>query len=82
MSEFENAKDDETDARQLAAERCLDALRLMKVDRRISDLTSEIAAAERNGELDRRDQLATKHLELARRRNTLLPRAEAMRSGE
>lgn len=81
MSEFENAKDDESAARQLAAERCLDALRLMRVDRRISDLTSEIAAAERNGELDRRDQLATEHLELARRRNALLPRAEAMHNG-
>jgi DNA primase len=78
MSEFENEKEDGSDGRQLAAERCLDALRLMKVDRRISDLTSEIATAERNGELDRRDQLATEHLELARRRNALLPRAEAI----
>lgn len=82
MSEFENAKEEQSDARQLAAERCLDALRLMKVDRRISDLTTEIAAAERNGELDLRDRLATEHLALARRRSALLPRAEAMRFGE
>jgi hypothetical protein len=82
MSEFENAKEDQSDARQLAAERCLDALRLMKVDRRISDLTTEIAAAERNGELDLRDRLATEHLALARRRSALLPRAEVMRFGE
>jgi len=80
MSDFENAEADQSEARRLAAERCLDALRLMKVDRRISDLTSEIAAAERNGEFERRDQLATEHLELARRRSALLPRAEAMQS--
>jgi len=71
----------QADAIRLAAERCLDALRLMKVDRRISDLTAEIAAAERNGEIERRDQLATEHLELARRRSALLPRAEAMQTG-
>ena len=81
MSEFEHADGDASQARQLAAERCLDALRLMTVDRRISDLTSEIAAAERNGELERRDKLATEHLELARRRRALLPRAEAMQIG-
>jgi DNA primase len=81
MSEFENAEVDQSDARRLAAERCLDALRLMKVDRRISDLTTEIAAAERNGETERRDQLSTEHLELARRRSALLPKAEAMQSG-
>ena len=80
MSELENS-DDDTQARQLAAERCLDALRLMKLDRPISDLTSEIAAAERSGELERRDQLATEHLELARRRSALLPKAEAMQIG-
>jgi DNA primase len=81
MYEFEQSDGDPSHARQLAAERCLDALRLMKVDRRISDLTAEIAAAERNGELERRDKLATEHLELARRRSGLLPKAEAMQIG-
>jgi DNA primase len=81
MSDVENAAGAKSDASGLAAERCLDALRLMKVDRRISDLTTEIAAAERNGEIERRDQLATEHLELARRRSALLPRAEAMQTG-
>lgn len=81
MSESENAESIQSDARRLAAERCLDALRLMKVDRRISDLAAEIAAAERNGESELRDQLATEHLELARRRSALLPKAEAMQTG-
>jgi DNA primase len=81
MSELENEEGHQSEARQLAAERCLSALRLMKVDRRISDLRSEIAAAERNGETERCDKLATEQIELTRRRDGLLPRAEAMQIG-
>ena len=81
MSEFERPEDEQPDARQLAARRCIDALRLMKLDLRIGDLRAEIAAAERNGEFERRDKLSTEHLELARRRSELLPRAEAMQIG-
>jgi DNA primase len=77
----ENFGEEQYETRHLAAQRCIDALRLMKVDRRISDLRSEIAAAERNGELERRDKLATEHLELARLRRALLPKAEAMQIG-
>jgi DNA primase len=80
MSEFESSEEPGDEARQLSAERCLEALRLMKVDRRISDLTSEIAAAERNGETELRDRLAIEHLELARRRSNLLPKAEALQT--
>jgi DNA primase len=81
MSEFENAEGDQSDARQLTAERCLNALRLMKVDRHISDLRTEIASAERNGETERCDKLATEQVELTRRRDGLLPKAEAMQIG-
>jgi hypothetical protein len=81
MGELENEERDQSDARQLAAERCLNALRLMKVDRRISDLRSEIAAAERNGETERCDKLATEQIELTRLREGLLPKAEAMQIG-
>jgi DNA primase len=77
MNELENEEGGQSEARQLTAERCLNALRLMKVDRRISDLRSEIAAAERNGEMERCDKLATEQIELTRRRDGLLPRAEA-----
>jgi DNA primase len=80
MSEFESSEEPGDEARQLSAERCLEALRLMKVDRRISDLTSEIAAAERNGETELRDRLAIEHLELTRRRSNLLPKAEALQT--
>jgi DNA primase len=78
MNDSESDPQEPDDVRALTAERCLDALRLMNVDRRISDLTSEIAAAERAGEVERRDQLAVEHLELARRRSALLPKADAM----
>ena len=44
------------ESRLINAERCLDTLRLMKVDRRIDELKAELAAVERDGdsaELDR-----------------------------
>lgn len=81
MGALENEEGEQSDARQLAAERCLNALRLMKVDRRISDLRSEIAAAERNGETERCNELVTEQIELTRRRDGLLPKAEAMQTG-
>ena len=81
MSEAESQERDQSEVRQLAAQKCLDALRLMNVGRRISDLRSEIAVAERNGETERRDTLSIEHLELTRRRDGLLPRAEAMQIG-
>ena len=80
MTEAEVQEKDQS-ARQLAAQKCIDALRLMNVDRRISDLRSEIAVAERNGETERRDRLSIEHLELTRRRDGLLPKAEAMQIG-
>ena len=81
MSEFEYGEGEQAQVHLLTAERCLDALRLMKIDRRINDLRSEIAAAERNGESERCDQLAIEQVELTRRRDSLLPKAEAMQTG-
>lgn len=66
----------EFEERVVSAERCIDALRLMKVDRRISELSSEIAIAERNGDEELQNRLALEHLTLARERSALLPRAE------
>jgi len=80
MTEAETLEKDQS-ARQLAAQKCIDALRLMNVDRRIGDLRSEIAVAERKGETERRDRLSIEHLELTRRRDGLLPKAEAMQIG-
>ncbi|MGI9068788.1 MAG: DNA primase [Pyrinomonadaceae bacterium] len=81
MSEAEVSENAQLEARQLDAQRCIDALRLMNVDRRLSDLRSEIAVAERNGDTERRDKLSIEHLQLIRRRDGLLPKAEAMQIG-
>ena len=70
-----------SDGGRLAAQRCVDALRLMNIDRRLGDVRAEIAEAERNGELERRDKLSAEHLDLARRRSALLPKPEAMQTG-
>ena len=81
MSEFEHGEGEQFQFHLLAAERCIDAMRLMKTDRRINELRSEIAAAERSGETERCDKLAIEQIELTRRRDSLLPKAEAMQSG-
>ena len=68
MSEPERAEGEAVDDTLASAESCFNALRLMMVDRRINELSVEIAAAERVGDTERRDQLALEHLEWARRR--------------
>ncbi len=55
-----------------AADSCLDALRLMKLDRRIDELSSELAEAERAGETERRDRLAVELLDLSKQRGEYL----------
>jgi DNA primase len=66
----------EFEERLVLAERCIDALRLMHVDRRMSELRSQIADAERDGDEELQNRLALEHLKLARERGSLLPRAE------
>lgn len=72
MSETQRAESEALDDVMTIAESCLNALRLMSVDRRINELSNEIAAAERAGDTERRDQLALEHLEWARRKNQML----------
>src|SRR6266545_1261101 len=62
---------------RLTAKRCIDALLLMKIDRQIQELSAQMVAAERDGNIESRNKLATEHLELARQRSALLPRSEA-----
>jgi DNA primase len=62
-----------------AADSCLNALRLVKLDQRIDEMRSEIAEAERAGDDQRRDALAIEHLELSKRRGDFLP-AQAAKS--
>jgi DNA primase len=59
------------------ANSCLDALRLMKLDRDIEELTTQIAEADRAGEAERRDRLVMEKLELSKRRSNFLPQGKA-----
>jgi DNA primase len=68
MSEPQRADGEAVDDTLANAESCLAALRLMNLDRRITELGSEIAAAERAGDMERRDRLALEHLEWTRRK--------------
>jgi DNA primase len=71
MSEPQRERDEAADDVLLNAESCLMAMRLMMIDRRIGELVAELATAEREGQLERRDQLALEHLEWARRKKQL-----------
>ncbi len=81
MSETSESEEKQSDGGQLAAQRCVDALRLMNVDRRIDDLISEMAAAERNGDTETRDRLVKERMSLARRREAMLPKTQALQTG-
>src|SRR5215831_6991524 len=59
------------------ANSCLDALRLMKLDRDIEELTTRIAEADRAGEAEGRDRLIMEKLELSKRRSNFLPPGNA-----
>ncbi|HEX9630433.1 MAG TPA: DNA primase [Pyrinomonadaceae bacterium] len=82
MSAPDDAEAEQPEIRESTAQKCIDALRLMQVDRRIGDLMAEMAAAERNGATELLDKLSTERLALARRRSTLLPQAQAVQTGQ
>jgi hypothetical protein len=60
---------------RLAIANCLDALRLVNIDRRIRELSAEIAAAERNGDNARQVELILEYGELDRRRKGYEPQS-------
>jgi hypothetical protein len=53
----------------------------MKTNQRIEEIRAELAAAEREGDNDKVLLLSQEQVDLARRRGALLPRAEAMQTG-
>ncbi|MFL6210186.1 MAG: DNA primase [Pyrinomonadaceae bacterium] len=73
-SEAQRAEGEALDEVLGAAESCLTTLRLMRVERRLRELSAEIVAAERAGDTARRDELIMENLEWTRQRNALLPR--------
>ena len=72
MSEPQRDEGEAVDDTLASAESCLSTLKLMTVDRRINEITVELANAERAGDNERRDKLALEHLEWARRKQQLL----------
>ncbi|MDQ3804782.1 MAG: hypothetical protein M3416_13240, partial [Acidobacteriota bacterium] len=81
LHEPERAEGEAADAFLAEAESCLMTLRLMSYDRRLKELASEISAADRAGDPDRRDRLIMEDLELKRLRTALLPRAAGVVPG-
>ncbi|HVF48980.1 MAG TPA: DNA primase [Pyrinomonadaceae bacterium] len=71
MSEPQRAEGEATDDVMAQAESCLVSLRLMKVDRRLKELSVEIASAERSGDEARRNELILENLEWSRVRSAL-----------
>jgi hypothetical protein len=69
-------EDEKQEDLRVAVEKCLDALRLVNIDRRIRELSTEIAAAERNGDDDRRVELIMKYGELDRQRKSYEPQSQ------
>ena len=59
------------------ADRCVNALHLMRLDRRIEAVGFEILEAERAGDSERRDRLTMEKLELLRKRTGFFPKASA-----
>ncbi|HEU4596292.1 MAG TPA: DNA primase [Pyrinomonadaceae bacterium] len=82
MSERERAEGEATDAFLAEAESCALALRMMRVDRRIRELASEIASADRAGDAELRDRLILEDLEWKRYRTSLAPRTGTTGGGE
>jgi DNA primase len=59
-----------------AADSCLDALRVTKLDREIDELGSALAEAERAADGEKLNRLAMEQLELKKRRGALLARSQ------
>jgi DNA primase len=69
--------DDESAADlRLMVEKCLDALHLVNIDRRIRELSSEIAAAERDGDEKKAMELITEKFGLDLRRKSFEPQSQ------
>jgi DNA primase len=72
----EDEKDSDT---RLTFQKCLDALRLVNIDRRIRELSAEIAIAEREGDDARRVELITEYGACDRLRKSFEPQSQIAR---
>jgi DNA primase len=69
----ENGKDEDL---RVVVVKCLDALRLVNIDRRIRELTAEIGAAEREGDEKRAMELITEKFSLDMQRKSFEPQSQ------
>jgi hypothetical protein len=76
MGEIESPELEKADDSRIAAEKCLDALRLVNIDRRIRELSSEIATAERLGDDARVVELISEYGGLDRLRKSFEPQSQ------
>ena len=70
------AEDQNNESKQTIAGKCLDALRLMKINRRIGELRLEIAAAERLGDEAEVLRLTSEYSGLDKLRKTFEPKSQ------
>jgi DNA primase len=70
------AEDEKDVDSRVAVEKCLDALRLVNIDRRIRELTAEIAAAERDGNEARAVELISEKFGLDLQRKSFEPQSQ------
>ena len=65
----------------VSAEKCVNSLRIMRIDRRIEELKAEVANAQRAGNEEEMAKLSAEQVDLTRRKTTLLPRTESAKTG-
>lgn len=76
MAEPQAIEEQNGESKQMTAEKCLDALRLLKINQRIREISLDIAAAERLGEEERVVQLSSEYSQLNRRRKLFEPQSK------
>lgn len=76
MTQSDNSEDEQHDALQLKAERCLDALRLMNINRRILELQAEIGEAERTSDEAKLSRLTAEYVGLDKLRKAFEPQSQ------
>jgi len=76
MVEPQAAAEQNGEPKRIAAEKCLDALRLVRIDRRIRELSLEIAAAERLGDEEQVVRLSSEYSGLDKLRKTFEPQSQ------
>lgn len=72
MSEPQRAKGEAIDETLLKAEKCLVALRLMALDRKIAEFGIEIARAERDEDMEQLERFMVERAELTHKRSALI----------